>query len=82
MRKLIEILFEIFTTLGLRALVVQVGLVLYKADLTNSTLLWMITVTFGVVFAECFTIRRKHSRRRLKVVEDEAEDSSSEESSE
>lgn len=79
MGKLIEIIFEICTTLGLRALVIQFVSTIYKVDLNTSTLLWTLTVIFGVVFAEKFTIRRKKAKKRPPVIEEEVD---SEESSE
>lgn len=75
MGKIFEIIFEICTTLGLRALVIQFALSIYQVNLSTSTLVWTITVIFGVVFAEKFTIRRKKTKKRPPVVEEEAEES-------
>lgn len=60
-RKVLEVVFEIAMSLGIRALLLQIGVAFFDADWSNSTTLWTITVVFAVMFAEFFSIRFKKS---------------------
>ena len=58
-RKILEVVFEISMSLGIRALLLQVGNSFFSADWSQSTTLWTVTVIFAVIFAEFFSIRFK-----------------------
>ena len=60
-RKVLEVVFEIAMSLGIRALLLQIGVAFFDADWSDSTTLWTITVVFAVMFAEFFSIRIKRT---------------------
>lgn len=56
----VEIIFDFMVIFAFRAIIIFIGTeILHKSLLSTSSSVWFLSILAGLIFAECFTIKRK-----------------------